>query len=104
MIFLLYDVIGSVHVYRYSTKSDIPEIEKTVSTRNLKNNGYDGPLIHEKEVVLVKGKNTENKESTVKTQTFELETVLSPTKTTPYSCFGHTHHVTGKYGRHGTRG
>ena len=110
----MYDVhriIGSVHVYRYSTKSDNTEIEKTVTENNLKINGNKhksnyNVLNYEKEDVLVKGKYTENREVSVKTQSFELETVLSPTKTTPYSYFGHTHHVTGKYnsyGRHGKR-
>ena len=98
-------LLGSVHVYRYSTRSDNPETEKTVNTKNLNNDGKylqtnNGKLIYGKEDVSVNGRYTVNKEITVKTQTFELETVLSPTKTTPYSCFGHTHHVTGEYVRH----
>ena len=63
----------------------------------MKNLKSDGKLTYGKEEVSVNGRYTVNKEITVKTQTFELETVLSPTKTTPYSCFGHTHHVTGNY-------
>ena len=98
-------LLGSVHVYRYSTRADNPETEKTVNTKNLNNDGEylqtnNGKLIYGKEDVSVNGRYTVNKEITVKTQTFELETVLSPTKTTPYSCFGHTHHVTGEYVRH----
>ena len=68
-------------------------MEITGNNRKVNSNA----LNYEKEDVSVKGKYTENKEVTVKTQSFELETVLSPTKTTPYSYFGHTHHVTGKY-------
>ena len=96
----IYCIIGSVHVYHYSTKSGNSEIEKTVFKNSLKNIGSNRKSNDEKDDVSVKDRYTENKDLTVKTQTFELETVLSPTKTTPYSCFGHTHHVTGTYSRH----